>query len=174
MGSSMSLELDRDAPDLHFKLIVSDGKGKLEAKSKMLKYISTLKDGVYYMVVKREFRQRSLRMNSYYWGVVVKILCEYTGYTKDEMHEFLKLKFNSIRRFSPVLNKDLPRVPQSTAKLDNGAFIDYWTEIQRWAAMGGDETMAGPYDIQFEQTVYIPDPNEFGIDVAKIKEEAAA
>ena len=33
------------------------------------------------------------RQRGYYRGVVLKILAEHTGYTQDEMHEFLKRKF---------------------------------------------------------------------------------
>ena len=42
---------------------------------------------------------RSGQQNKYYWAVIVDILAEYFGYTKDEMHDVLKwhfLKYRSI------------------------------------------------------------------------------
>jgi hypothetical protein len=36
---------------------------------------------------------RSIQANRYYWGVIVQLLSEYTGYSVDEMHDVLKAKF---------------------------------------------------------------------------------
>lgn len=87
-------------------------------------------------------KRRSLRANNYYFGVVLKMLGEEFGYTVEEMHEAMKLKFRS-------------RVCQSTGltivastKTDSPDFWVYVEDIRRWAATwpsGG---------------IYIPEPNE--------------
>lgn len=49
--------------------------------------------GKIWVTVERYYRQRSDKENKYYWGVVVDRLRRKIGYTKDEMHDALKLKF---------------------------------------------------------------------------------
>ena len=49
-------------------------------------------------------KQRSNQQSRYYWGIVVQILSEHTGFTKDEVHELLKRKFlKDIRMKTPLL-----------------------------------------------------------------------
>jgi hypothetical protein len=71
---------------------------------------------------------RSDQQNRYYWGVVVDLLAVHTGYTPDEMHEALKLKFLIIHR------PGLPDTVKSTAKLTISEFMEYIDSIQKWAA----------------------------------------
>jgi hypothetical protein len=47
------------------------------------------------LVIRKRRSQRSLQQNKYYFGVVVEILANYCGYTTDEMHSALKIKFLS-------------------------------------------------------------------------------
>lgn len=159
---------------VHFKLVVENGEGKMPDRSGMINYIKSLKDGIYYLALKRRTTKRSEAMNRYYFGVVVKILSDHTGYETEEMHEYLKLRFNSTRTYSPTLNRDLPRVSKSTAALDNVAFIEYWSKIQRWAALGGDEDHdENEYALNLGDSIYVPDPNEYGIDTEQIRKDAA-
>lgn len=92
---------------------------------------------------------RSAPQNRYYWGVVVHLLSEYTGYSVDEMHDFLKAKF--LPKHLAVSNGNGTIVDHfviggSTRQLNTIEFKEYCEQIQQWAveALG----------------VYIPDPNE--------------
>ena len=38
-------------------------------------------------------KQRSNQENRYYWGVVIKLISEHTGYTADESHDAMRIKF---------------------------------------------------------------------------------
>jgi hypothetical protein len=93
---------------------------------------------------------RSHPQNAYYWGVVVKMLSEYTGFETREMHEVLKLKFNPV--FRPIVDKTSGEVkseltiPGTTRRMKKDEFSDYCERIKRWAAQ--------------DLNVYIPDPNE--------------
>ena len=42
------------------------------------------------------YQQRTDRENRYYWGVVIKTLCEFTGYYSHEMHNVLLIMFAKI------------------------------------------------------------------------------
>jgi hypothetical protein len=85
---------------------------------------------------------RSLNQNAYYWGVVIKLLCEHTGYFDDEMHEALKYKFLPNR---PVeIGRETIKVTSSSTKLNTKEFMDYVEKIKAYAAS--------------ELGVIIPDP----------------
>jgi hypothetical protein len=92
------------------------------------------------VVVRRWRSKRSLAQNRFYWGIVIEILGDHFGYTKDEMHEALKFKFLRTHE-----EEGLPTV-RSTTTLNTKEFIDYIERIQRWAAT--------------DYQIYVPDPNE--------------
>lgn len=62
-------------------------------KSNIGQYIKSLPDGSYFWQITKPKRTRSLAENKYYWGIVIKILSDYTGFDPDEMHEVIKYKF---------------------------------------------------------------------------------
>jgi hypothetical protein len=89
----------------------------------------------------REYKsQRSNNQNNYYFGVVCQILGDYFGYTVEEMHDALKMKF--LRKGAA----DLETVV-STTKLNTAQFEDYLEKVRRWALL--------------EYNVTVPLPNEF-------------
>lgn len=108
--------------------------------------------------------KRSGKMNAYYWGVIVPIVCNSIKdaqgdviVTNDLTHEFLKSKFLPlVTGWQPIrintLNKETGEVTRekefiySSALLTNTQFIEYFTLIQQWAS----EVLG----------VYVPDPNE--------------
>ena len=106
----------------------------------------TLLEGKKVEVVVKEYKaQRSSEQNSYYHGVVVKLLSDHTGYTSDEMHEALKWLF-----LKKPGEHGLPDTCGSTAKLNTKQFEDYISQIKRWAAE--------------EFKIYIPEPNAVEYD----------
>jgi hypothetical protein len=87
---------------------------------------------------------RTSPQNRYYWGVVISILCEHTGFTNEEMHEVLKYKF--LRRESITKDEKHFERSASTAELDTIEFIKYISDIVVWASS--------------ELSLQIPEPNE--------------
>ena len=85
-------------------------------------------------------KPRSLQENGYYWGVVIPLLCEWSGYSSDEMHDALRDKF--LCEYSE--NLGLLKI-KSTAALSTVEFEKYLSDIRQWAS---------------EQGVFIPLPNE--------------
>jgi hypothetical protein len=114
--------------------------GKLHVNASALSLLQegvlTWPDGPVTVTIEREQATRSPQANAYYWGVVVKILAEFTGHTPDETHDVLKLKF---------LPKDVALatgmgevvaefvIGGSTRELTVGAFYDYVERIRQWA-----------------------------------------
>lgn len=91
------------------------------------------------MTIGKPSKPRSNQENRYYWGVCIKILCEHTGYTPDEMHDSLRMLF---------LRDEGRQVPtlKSTAGLSTVSFEKYMSRIREWASC--------------EMSVYIPEPGE--------------
>ncbi|MFH1012105.1 MAG: hypothetical protein V1784_12845 [bacterium] len=108
-------------------------------------WLSTLKGKEVDVIVREKRTQRSNQQNKYYWGVIIKMICEELGheeYEKDVVHYALRLMFLGEEE-----NKHGLKIPRSTRSLSTKEFIDIYTEpIKRWA-------------VEF-LCLRIPDPNE--------------
>jgi len=102
-------------------------------------YCYTLEGKPVEVTVKTQTKKRSSSQNRYYWGVVIPLISESTGYTLDEAHEAIKLKFLRI-------HGDKLDSVGSTKKLSTKEFEDTMEEIRAFAIN--------------ELSVYIPEPNE--------------
>ena len=103
-------------------------------------------DTIVSVVIKKDsvVKIRSLEANNYYFGVVVKYVCQAFGYEpheKDMVHEGLKFRFLTEEKVIGF------PVTKSTAKMESPEFWDYIDTIKRWMSS--------------EYNVYIPDPNEY-------------
>ena len=122
---------------------IIQGELRVENNSEFLCYLSTLEEKNVEVIVRIPKSIRSYNQNRYYWGVVVNLLSEETGYSKDDMHEVLRGMFlSSIINFK---GKEIPMV-KSTAELNTKEFEDYLSQIRMWASK--------------DLSVYVPDPNE--------------
>lgn len=74
-------------------------------------------------------RQRSLKQNRAYFGLIVAAIAEHCGYTKDEAHEALAFKF--LRQGEP--DAPLP-TRRSTADLTTKEFEEYQAQVKQFAA----------------------------------------
>lgn len=123
-----------------FTGIIKQGKPMLANMTKYRAYLAGFKeDAEIELILRKRTKKRTNPQNRYYWGIVVPMLAENFGYTKDEMHEALKWLF--LRK----PDADPPTVG-STAKLQTKEFAAYIEQIQTWAAT--------------EHGIVIPDPDE--------------
>lgn len=83
-------------------------------------------------------KPRSLNENDYYWGVVVQLISDATGFTSQEVHEALKWKFLRI------VKGKLESV-RSTSGLSTVEFERFLSEVRMFAAE--------------ELDCFIPEPN---------------
>ena len=122
-----------------FRAKITSGVIIFEHPSRAYEYIESLEGKYVEVTVRKERSQRSLNQNNYYFGVVVKMLSDFTGYEQDEMHEILK------QQFLKKVNAGGFEYVRSTTKLSTTEFEEYLDVVKRWAALLG---------------CVIPDPNE--------------
>lgn len=112
--------------------------------------------GDYTVTIKKRRRIRSLSQNKYYWGVVVLIIGEYLGETKDRVHDMLAALF--LGDVIDLKNGNTELTVKSTASLNTTEFDAYIVQVRQWA--------------QEELNVHIPEPNEVNEEVwEKIQNE---
>jgi hypothetical protein len=88
------------------------------------------------ITIERAHATRSSQANRYYWGVVVDLLAEHTGYTPEETHDVLKQLFLPKRCAMLTGNGDVVGefvIGGSTAKLTTIEFYEYCSRIREWA-----------------------------------------
>ena len=114
-------------------------KGQIRADVGFYKWLTTLEGQAVEVIVRKQRKQRSDNQNRFYWGVIIEMLSEFTGYTREEMHEALKFRFLAAGQDENGLVKI-----RSTATLTTDEFINYTNNIVIWAAQ--------------ELGVFVPDP----------------
>lgn len=122
-----------------FPTYISSGKMTNFNRDAFGQFISRLKNGKYILVIEKDHPRRTSPENRYYWGVVLKLIAEHTGYSTEECHAIFKDKFLSYEKFHR-------RFSRSTTKLKTVEFEEYLENIRRFAAT----------DLQ----VYVPEPNQ--------------
>lgn len=73
---------------------------------------------------------RSRQQNNYYFGVVLQLISEHTGFTVEELHELFRSKFLRTKR---VWRGGEMTVLRSTTQLNSTEFGEYLAEIIREA-----------------------------------------
>ena len=97
-----------------------------------------LENSQVFVTVGKATKSRSNNQNKYYWGVVIKLISEVTGYTQDEAHDAMRMQFL-------LKNGDVTTI-KSTSGLTTGEFEEYLENIRRFASVN--------------LNCYIPLPNE--------------
>jgi hypothetical protein len=123
-------------------LVVDFSQG--DHKQKFFDILKSLKKVKYVVELKQYRENRSANQNRYYWGVVLEYLTE-TGFTKEEMHEVLKRKFNPVVKTLKGTGEEWV-VGGSTTELDTSDMEDYLEAVRRFAVQ--------------ELDILIPLPNE--------------
>lgn len=99
------------------------------------------------VTIERQHATRSLEANSYYFGCVLKLLSEHTGYTVDELHEWAKARF--IPKHVALCDqngevRDDIVVGGTTTKLDKVQFYEYIEQIRQFASETLDVNIPDP------------------------------
>jgi len=130
---------------MKLKHIAKVAKGKLHFadKERLNQDVKRYEERTVEVTISEYRPKRSNQLNQYYWGVVVKIISDYTGYTKEETHELLKQTFLKKK---VLINDEWYDTTESTTKLDNKQMLEFIEQVKQWAA----ETFY----------LYIPDPHE--------------
>ena len=111
------------------KFIIKDNNDK----KLLITHLKSLGDN-YIVEVKQNKNTRSMNQNKYYWKCIVQELAKELGYTVDEMHDALKIKFSS--EWSQIEYKD-KLIPlhsvKSTTVMNTREFEQYCESIRIWA-----------------------------------------
>jgi hypothetical protein len=111
-------------------------------------YLHSLEGKSLDIIVRLVRKDRSNQENRYYRGVVVPMISEHTGYTPEEVHEFLKLKF--LSKIIVLAGKD-ERIPRSSTELSTIEWEKWMTEIREWAAQELSLVIPEPKQVEVEQ-----------------------
>jgi len=124
---------------LFYGVVDDKARLKLEDPAGFHGYLNTLRGKNVEVSVSLRRRHRSAQQNNYYWGVIIKMLSDFTGHDPNEVHEAMKSMFLSYE------DKGI-RYIRSTSVLTTAEAEEYYEKIRRFAAESLD--------------LYIPDPNE--------------
>ena len=98
-------------------------------------------------------RKRTTPQNRYYWSCIVEPLSDHLGYTKEETHDLLKIKF--LTQVRHAVNKRNGQIIElvvvgSTTDLGTQEACDLYADIRCWASQELDcylmEPNEGVYD----------------------------
>lgn len=109
---------------------VEKGMLTIDGTSAYQNYLRGLEGQHVEIIVRRQTGGRSKEQNAFYWGVVIPLLCETTGYLPEEMHEELKRKLLTVH-----FGQDTElSIIGSTAALDQQQFSIYLEQVILLAA----------------------------------------
>jgi len=124
------------------KFIIKDNNDK----KLLITHLKSLGDN-YVVEVKQNKNTRSMNQNKYYWKCIVQELAKELGYTVDEMHDALKIKFSS--EWSQIKYKD-KLIPlhsvKSTTVMNTAEFEQYCESIRIWAITDLSIRLKAPND----------------------------
>jgi hypothetical protein len=96
------------------------------------------------IIIHKKKKHRSVQQNRYYW-LIVTMLSDHTGFTKDELHAILKSKFLRTEKASEQSGLIYEYI-KSTTELTTVEYMDYLESVRQFAVE--------EFDIQ------LPEPNE--------------
>ena len=124
-----------------FRVVVEeDYKIRILNRESLDKFLNNFEEGTMLELVVKEIENRTQLQNSYYWGQVIGSPSKegslmsnemFQGYTKQELHEALKEKFDV----------------KSTAGMEQEEFTEYINKIIRWAAEFAGMYIKEPEDL---------------------------
>lgn len=119
-------------------------KGELQGipKGKLREELKQFEDQSVELIIRRKRKKRSSAQNRTYW-MYVSILAEETGFSKDEFHEIIKMKFLKDERVDEKTGEVYPYL-KSTSKLSTVEFNYLFEQLYQWAAETFHVTLPKP------------------------------
>lgn len=100
--------------------------------------------GFYVIEIQKSKSKRSLNQNKYYWGVIVTLFAEHTGYTSNESHQELAGMFLKY-------DKDGKPFTRSTTELNTKEFEKYAEQCRFFMSQEWGINVPLPNEITEEQ-----------------------
>lgn len=111
-------------------VVTEDGTVKLVTPIAYKNAMKQFQRGPAVMRIEIPKKGRSSQANRYYWGVVLALIADHTGYEQDELHEYFKTRFNPINF---VFAGDEQVIGGSTRQMTSKQFAEYIDRIRRFA-----------------------------------------
>lgn len=91
------------------------------------RYLYSLNGKSVEVVVRLPRKDRSYKQNRFLWGICYELISEATGYTREEIHDSMRMMF---------LRDEDRKIPtlKSTTTLSTLEMNEYWARIQQFAA----------------------------------------
>ena len=126
-----------------FKAKIEKGKVVFQDQMTFKLYLCTLEGKDVDVTVCKHVKTRSSNQNKYYWKIIVELVSQEIGMSKDETHEALRLHF--------LLDKSgkMPRV-KSTTELTTSEMETYMSEIRGWASSFLNTYLPSPNEVDYE------------------------
>lgn len=124
-----------------------DGTLKLRNPATFKAAVRRLKNGDVILTLDKKRDKRSDRQNRWYWGQILGLISEHTGYEPEELHEYFKSRFLPKRIALADGNGEVVDdrvVGGSSAKLDIEGFGEYCEAIRKFAAEELDVVIPDP------------------------------
>jgi hypothetical protein len=112
------------------------GKLKVSNGTQWIEALRQFPEGPVTVTVQRQHATRSLQSNAFYWGVVVKTISDYTGYSPDETHQALKaLHLPKHLAFADGNGEVVGElvIGGSTRVLNQAEFSDFISRVKTWS-----------------------------------------
>lgn len=135
--------MSKKVPKIIAEVVNGSLKFDFRQKDILRRWLNNLNGVKVELVIKKHRRKRTIPQNSYYWGIVLDLIAESTGYTTEELHEFFKRLY--LKKIITIGGVDY-EVSESTKKLNTDQFSKYIEKIKRFA--------------EIKLSLRIPDPNE--------------
>lgn len=104
--------------------------------------------------IEKYSKKRSNSQNAYYWSCCIPPIVEKTGFTSDEIHEYLISKFIDNKK-DIVVGGESEKVNKRTHDLTTTEFMGYIADIQRFAAEKLDLVIPDPDPLYNDSTEYL-------------------
>lgn len=122
--------------------VIKEGKLVLDNPRYFKGMVMGFADAKVRLVLEKIRGVRTKKQNAYYWGVVLELIAEHTGYLAEEVHEVMKSKF---LRQKKVWRGGEITVLRSTSELTSDEFGEYIEQVRAEGA---------------EMQIEIPDPDK--------------
>ncbi len=126
----------------HGKLVMDNPEG-------FQKYIETLPEEIA-VTVERWHRRTSNPQMAYYYGAVVRPLCDHTGFTVNEMDFVLKNMF--LAEFVEI-NDYVIRKPISKTQVSTSRFEIFLQDCRQWAQSVLDVSLPLPNEVNLQERI---------------------
>jgi len=148
-------------PKIIAEVVNGSLKFDLRQKDILRRWLNNLNGVKVELVIRKYRRKRTIPQNSYYWGIVLDLISEASGYTTEELHELFKRLY---LKKEIVIGGKVYEVSVSTKKLNTDQFEKYIEKIKRFAEIKLSLRIPNPNEIDYEEEFIIDEVEDVKIE----------